>query len=67
MNLGVMEVQAYKSEKITKKQYKVTKMIEGKCIHAGDRNSQGLLWCNKKNRYVSGDDAEKDHCEDYEE
>lgn len=36
------------------------------CKHAGDKNAQGLLWCNKKNRYVSGDESEKDNCEDYE-
>jgi len=34
------------------------------CIHAGDENSAGLIWCKKKNFYASG--AEKDSCSDYE-
>ena len=34
------------------------------CTYAGDKNSQGQLWCTKKNIYVSG--LEKDSCSDYE-
>lgn len=34
------------------------------CIHAGDTNPQGLVWCVKKKIYVSA--KEKDTCPDYE-
>ena len=34
------------------------------CKHAGDKNAAGMIWCAKKNIYVSG--TEKDHCADYE-
>jgi len=33
------------------------------CVDAGDTNSQGMVWCNKKNCYVTG--KEKDTCPDY--
>lgn len=34
------------------------------CKFAGDTNPEGLVWCDKKNIYVSG--TEKDSCADYE-
>ena len=34
------------------------------CVHAGDDNAQGMVWCNKKNIYASA--KEKDSCEFYE-
>ena len=39
-------------------------MAKSDCIHAGDENSAGLVWCAKKNIYVSA--TEKDSCPDYE-
>ncbi|MHA2078626.1 MAG: hypothetical protein ACW99X_13625 [Candidatus Thorarchaeota archaeon] len=39
-------------------------MASSDCIHAGDSNSQGQVWCAKKNIYVSA--MEKDTCADYE-
>jgi hypothetical protein len=34
------------------------------CKYAGDVNPEGLMWCKKKNIYVTG--QEKDTCPDYE-
>ncbi|MFX0055196.1 MAG: hypothetical protein ACFFAX_00285 [Promethearchaeota archaeon] len=34
------------------------------CKYAGGANAQGLVWCEKKNIYVSA--KEKDSCEFYE-
>ena len=34
------------------------------CIHAGEDTDQGMVWCKKKNIYVSA--KEKDSCEFYE-
>ncbi|MHA1907282.1 MAG: hypothetical protein ACW98Y_08305 [Candidatus Thorarchaeota archaeon] len=39
-------------------------MASSDCVHAGDANSSGLLWCKKKNIYVSA--QERDTCPDYE-
>ena len=39
-------------------------MAKSDCVHAGDENSEGLVWCNKKNIYVSA--KEKDTCGDYQ-
>ncbi len=37
--------------------------IASDCEFAGEVNAQGLIWCEKKNVYVSG--KEKETCEDY--
>jgi len=34
------------------------------CVYAGDINPEGLVWCKKKNIYVSG--KEKETCQYYE-
>ena len=34
------------------------------CKYAGDDTEEGLVWCNKKNIYVSA--KEKENCPDYE-
>ena len=34
------------------------------CKYAGDTNSAGMVWCDKKKIYVSA--KEKDNCEFYE-
>jgi hypothetical protein len=39
-------------------------MANSDCIHAGEENSEGLIWCNKKNIYVTA--KEKDTCPDYQ-
>ncbi|MFW9846475.1 MAG: hypothetical protein ACFFD6_06995 [Candidatus Thorarchaeota archaeon] len=39
-------------------------MAKSDCVHAGDENPQGLVWCEKKKIYVSA--MEKDTCEFYE-
>ncbi len=31
------------------------------CIHAGDINAEGQLWCKKKNVYVTG--SQEETCE----
>ena len=36
----------------------------GECKHAGDKNELGLIWCGKKNRYVTGN--ERPTCNDWE-
>ena len=36
----------------------------GECKHAGPKNAAGLIWCEKKNRYVTGE--ERPTCEDWE-
>ena len=33
------------------------------CVFAGEVNDQGLIWCEKKNIYVTG--KEKETCEYY--
>jgi hypothetical protein len=38
-------------------------MATSDCVHAGDSNPQGMVWCKKKNIYVSA--LEKDTCPDY--
>ena len=40
------------------------KKMASDCTFAGDKNSQGQMWCKKKNIYVTG--LEKDSCSDYE-
>ncbi len=42
----------------------IKKMAKSDCKYAGDENSDGLVWCTKKNIYVSA--KEKDTCTDYE-
>ncbi len=39
-------------------------MASSDCKHIGKANAQGLLWCKKKNIYVTAN--EKDTCPDYE-
>ncbi|MEE9379361.1 MAG: hypothetical protein V3V33_15155 [Candidatus Lokiarchaeia archaeon] len=39
-------------------------MVKSDCVFAGTVNSAGLVWCEKKNIYVSA--QEKDSCEFYE-
>ncbi|MFW9804225.1 MAG: hypothetical protein ACFFFC_16310 [Candidatus Thorarchaeota archaeon] len=39
-------------------------MATSDCRYAGNTNPQGLVWCEKKNIYVSA--KEKDSCEYYE-
>lgn len=38
-------------------------MASSDCVHAGDENSDGLIWCKKKKLYVTA--KEKDTCEYY--
>ncbi|MFW9920896.1 MAG: hypothetical protein ACFFED_14950 [Candidatus Thorarchaeota archaeon] len=38
-------------------------MSTSDCKYAGETNPQGLIWCGKKNIYVSG--KEKETCEYY--
>jgi hypothetical protein len=33
------------------------------CKYSGETNPEGLIWCTKKNIYVSG--QEKDSCADF--
>ena len=33
------------------------------CIYAGEKNSLGLLWCNKKKVYISGEEI--DECKEF--
>ena len=37
--------------------------VSSDCEFAGEVNNQGLIWCEKKNLYVSG--KEKETCEYY--
>lgn len=39
-------------------------MSSSDCIHAGEENAAGQIWCEKKNIYVSAEEAET--CEFYE-
>ena len=39
------------------------KKMSSDCEYAGATNSQGMIWCEKKNIYVTG--KEKDTCPDY--
>lgn len=39
-------------------------MAKSDCVFAGEENSDGLVWCEKKNIYVSA--KEKDTCPDYD-
>jgi len=39
-------------------------MAKSDCVFAGEENSEGLVWCEKKNIYVTA--KEKDTCEFYD-
>ena len=39
-------------------------MAKSDCVFAGEENSEGLIWCEKKNIYVTA--KEKDICGDYQ-
>ena len=39
-------------------------MVESDCVHAGEVNEAGQVWCKKKNIYVSPERQEG--CPDYE-
>ncbi|MHA1294240.1 MAG: hypothetical protein ACTSQJ_16425 [Promethearchaeota archaeon] len=39
-------------------------MVKCDCKWAGEENSDGLHWCEKKQIYVTG--KEQDTCQDYE-
>ena len=39
-------------------------MAKSDCVYAGQENADGLVWCDKKNIYVTA--KEKDTFSDYE-
>ena len=39
-------------------------MAKSDCVFAGEENSDGLVWCEKKNIYVTA--KERDTCEFYQ-
>jgi len=39
-------------------------MAKSDCVFAGEENSEGLIWCQQKNIYVTA--KEKDTCEFYQ-
>lgn len=39
-------------------------MAKSDCVHAGEENTEGLIWCEKRQFYATG--KEKDTCPDYQ-